>query len=451
MREVQLSPPASRADEDKRTVSHFIYLSFDGSIALFQAHQLTSACNLDVYTFPFDEQKCNITMVPSLFRENEVKLKNTKTFKNTNQDSRKHYLAGGEWKFQKVEIIEVTEIEAHEKYSTVIYQIFMKRRSILHELIVILPMFILFLLDMAISYAFASPAEKIAYKVTMILQVSFLSVMLIDKLPPTSDYPPVIAMFFIGIFAFMVLGILENACMEYFREQNLKLPSFKNFTRKFLRKEKIKAEDSVTDIGEEIDMENKPTREFPLVEHDNADSLVFLKQVTLELQQIRKHLALEEGKEVSGPALQDKYVRLEKCLCYTRLILSLGFIAFIVISKRPILSWSSESPALQLENAENWSSAFGNICFASQGETMLESKCLSLEAPSKNPDPRHNETRSITGKKVAEESRLTCRDCCKTSDPPKGRRAPHLQPPRELHRRKRLPEPKTDREQRAQS
>ncbi|XP_026557949.1 5-hydroxytryptamine receptor 3A-like, partial [Pseudonaja textilis] len=320
-----------QADEDKHTVSHFIYLSFDGYIVLFQAHQLTSACNLDVHTFPFDEQKCNITMVPSLYRENEVKLKNTKTFKNTNQDSRKRYLADGEWKFQKVEIMEVTEIEADGKYSTVIYQISMKRRSILYELMVILPMFILFLLDMAISYAFASPAEKIAYKVTMILQVSFLSVMLIDKLPPTSDYPPVIAMFFIGIFAFMVLGILENACMEYCREQNFKLPSFKNFTRKFLRKEKIKAEDSISDVGEEIDMENKQTREFPLVENDNADSLVFLKQVTLELQQIKKHLALEEGKEVSGPALQDKYVRLEKCLCYTRLILSLGFIAFIVV------------------------------------------------------------------------------------------------------------------------
>lgn len=50
----------------------------------------------------------------------------------------------------------------------------------------------------------------------------------------------------------MVLGILENACMEYFKEQNSKFPSFKtkNFIRKFLRKEKIKAEDSVTDVGE---------------------------------------------------------------------------------------------------------------------------------------------------------------------------------------------------------
>ncbi|KAL7989466.1 hypothetical protein Chor_012132 [Crotalus horridus] len=321
-----------QADEDKYTVSRYIDVSFDGSISLFQAYQLTSACNLDIHPFPFDEQKCNLTMVPALhedcpelavlwvmglifFPENEVKIKSIKTSQKTNQDSRRHYLAGGEWKFENIA---------------------MKRRSILHELIVILPIFVLFLLDMAISCAFSSPAEKIAFKVTMILQVSFLSTMLIDKLPPTSDYPPVIAIFFTGIFAFMVLGILENACMEYFKEQNSKFPSFKtkNFIRKFLRKEKIKAEDSITDVGEEIAMENKPTREFPLVENDITDSLVFLKQLSLELQQIKKHLALEESKEVSGPAIQDKYVHLGKCLCYIRLVLSLGFIAFIVVQWR---------------------------------------------------------------------------------------------------------------------
>lgn len=47
-------------------VSHFIGISFDGSISLFQAHQLTSACNLDIHPFPFDEQKCNLTIVPTL-------------------------------------------------------------------------------------------------------------------------------------------------------------------------------------------------------------------------------------------------------------------------------------------------------------------------------------------------------------------------------------------------
>ncbi|XP_025022310.1 5-hydroxytryptamine receptor 3A-like [Python bivittatus] len=321
-----------QADENKYSLSPFVEITSDGFITSAQAHQLTSSCNLDVHMFPFDEQKCSLTLSSSLHSEKELKMKNIKTSNKTNQDSYKYYLTSGEWKFEKVIIVEQTLFYKFMNFSTVIYEIVMKRRSILHELVLILPTFVLFLLDMAISYAFASPAEKIAFKVTMILQVLFLSMMLNDKLPATSDYPPVIAMFFIGIFAFMVLGILENAFVVYLKERKSKFPSFKtkNFIRRFLRKEKEKIEDSVTDVGEEILMENKPTTELPLAENDNTDSLVLLKQLNMELQQMKKHLVLEESK-IFGPAKQDKLLQLENYLYYSRLILSLSFIAFIAV------------------------------------------------------------------------------------------------------------------------
>ncbi|XP_063152648.1 5-hydroxytryptamine receptor 3A-like [Candoia aspera] len=322
-----------QADENKHATSPFVHVSSDGSISLFQAHRLTSTCQLDVHMFPFDEQTCSLTIASSLHSDKEVRIKNIKTSNKTNQDSRKYYLASGEWKFEKVRITEQTLFYELINHSAVIYEIDMKRRAILHELVLILPTFILFLLDMAISYAFASPTEKIAFKVTMILQVSFLSMMLNDKLPATSDHPPIIAMFFIGIFAFMVLGILENAFVVYLKEQKSKLPSFKtkNFISRFLRKEKEKIKDSVMDVGDEILMENKPTTALPLAENDITDSLMLLKQLNMELQQIKKHLALEEGKEIPGPAKQDKLIQLEKYLYYIRLVLSLSFIAFIII------------------------------------------------------------------------------------------------------------------------
>lgn len=57
------------------------------------------------------------------FPENEVKIKSIKTSQKTNQDSRRHYLAGGEWKFEKVGIIEETQIYGLSKYSSVIYEV----------------------------------------------------------------------------------------------------------------------------------------------------------------------------------------------------------------------------------------------------------------------------------------------------------------------------------------
>lgn len=68
----------------------------------------------------------------------------------------------------------------------------MKRLAIFHVLVLIVPTVTLFLLDMAISLAFASPAEMIAFKMTLILENSVLSLILNEMLPATSDNPPVI-------------------------------------------------------------------------------------------------------------------------------------------------------------------------------------------------------------------------------------------------------------------
>lgn len=59
------------------------------------------------------------------------------------------------------------------------------------------------------------------------------------------------AMFFTGVFLFMILGILENALIVYLREKKLKLAFFKEWTfvNKFLRKEKKETENPVADSG----------------------------------------------------------------------------------------------------------------------------------------------------------------------------------------------------------
>lgn len=51
-----------RADEDKFTLSPMAFVTSDGYIHLLQTYRLTSSCGLDVHAFPFDKQKCNLTM-----------------------------------------------------------------------------------------------------------------------------------------------------------------------------------------------------------------------------------------------------------------------------------------------------------------------------------------------------------------------------------------------------
>uniref|UniRef100_A0ABM5FMP3 5-hydroxytryptamine receptor 3A-like n=1 Tax=Pogona vitticeps TaxID=103695 RepID=A0ABM5FMP3_9SAUR len=324
-----------RADEDKFTASPFVNISSNGSIIAFQAHRLTSSCNLDVHAFPFDEQKCNLTIMSSAYSDEDILMKSVKTSKMANQDSHKNYLTNGEWKFENLRIIEDTVHYDTFSSSVVTYEVTMTRRSILHVLALILPTFSLFLLDMAISYAPASPEEKIVFKVTLILEVSFLSMILNDKLPTTSNNPPVIAKFFTGMFMFMVLGILENAFILYLRERKPKFQYFKGkkFLSRFLRTEEEKSEDPMTCFETRMAKEENQTAQLPLSENECSDSLAFLKHLNTELQQIKKHLALEECQDdAPKSSREDKhFLRVEKGLYCARLILSLAFLIYIII------------------------------------------------------------------------------------------------------------------------
>ncbi|XP_042303488.1 5-hydroxytryptamine receptor 3A-like [Sceloporus undulatus] len=57
-----------RADDDKYTPSPFINILSTGRIYFLQSYRLTSSCNLDVHAFPFDQQKCNLTVTASVYQ-----------------------------------------------------------------------------------------------------------------------------------------------------------------------------------------------------------------------------------------------------------------------------------------------------------------------------------------------------------------------------------------------
>ncbi|XP_077780308.1 5-hydroxytryptamine receptor 3A-like [Podarcis muralis] len=323
-----------RADEDKFTLSPMAFVTSDGHIHLLQTYRLTSSCGLDVHAFPFDKQKCNLTMT-TICSDKEILMKSSKSSMKANQDSHKSFLSSGEWKFEELRIIESTWGSDIGNFSIVTYEVSMKRQSILYVLVLILPTFTLFLLDMAISYAFACPGEKIAFKVTLILQVSLLSLILNDMLPSASDDPPVIAMFFTGIFVFMVFGILENAFVLYLKQKKPESPPFmrNKFMNIILRKKKKQSEKPVADLGDGLPKGSQQAGRPSLSEKcREEESLVFLKHINAELQQIRKHLSLEECQDDSESVVWDNMILLvEKGLYFTRLIFSLIFLTFVAM------------------------------------------------------------------------------------------------------------------------
>ncbi|KAJ6660342.1 hypothetical protein lerEdw1_017765 [Lerista edwardsae] len=181
-----------QANEEKARTSPFVRISSDGEIMQFQEFHLTSSCSLNIYRFPFDKQKCNITVLSPMHSAKEVILKMKEVVLEVDAKNRNLYLTNGEWRFNRIspssDIMSGVEME----YSAVTYEIFMQRRPVLYVLNLIFPTSALFIMDMVISCTYVSSSEKINFKITLILEVSVLSLILNEILPTSSDDPPVI-------------------------------------------------------------------------------------------------------------------------------------------------------------------------------------------------------------------------------------------------------------------
>ncbi|GLD74017.1 5-hydroxytryptamine receptor 3A-like protein, partial [Lates japonicus] len=102
----------------------------------------------------------------------------------------------------------------------VIYTINMKRRSVLYIVNFILPVLFFLGLDLASFLISDNGGEKLSFKVTVLLAVTVLQLILNEILPASSNRIPLVAVYCIGIFALMMLSLLETIFVMYLMEKD---------------------------------------------------------------------------------------------------------------------------------------------------------------------------------------------------------------------------------------
>ncbi|XP_051572670.1 5-hydroxytryptamine receptor 3C-like [Myxocyprinus asiaticus] len=121
----------------------------------------------------------------------------------------------GLWELLSVDKYSATNIVLGDTYSQLIYQITIKRRPLLDVINFILPVFCFLLLDVASYFIDASGAEKLSFKVTLLLTVSVFLQILNDTLPSTGDKIPLIGVYGIVIFILIGVSILETILVSF--------------------------------------------------------------------------------------------------------------------------------------------------------------------------------------------------------------------------------------------
>ncbi|KAM7145904.1 uncharacterized protein RBU57_014572 [Macrochelys suwanniensis] len=206
----------------------------------------------------------------------------------------------------------------------------MKRRPILYVLNLIFPTCALYLLDMAIMFSASSYGDKISFQLSLIIGESVLALILKDILPTSSDDPPIIVMFFIGVFVLMIMGVLETCLLMQLKKKPLnpllkamKVLRCRKQSRTTSRSLLSKQGDSLTEMTK-VQEESRDTS--PLGKR-NTELPMLMGRINAEGQRIGTQAKLQECES----ALQV----LEKVLFCTQLLLSLLFSIIIIVQ------WSS--------------------------------------------------------------------------------------------------------------
>ncbi|XP_056308447.1 5-hydroxytryptamine receptor 3A [Danio aesculapii] len=194
-----------------------VQMIYFGYTLLSEIFSLNTACKLDLYRFPFDTQICNITLQSTAYSNVDLKifmLHDTGILTNSSKQS---FQSQGEWELLNISTIKSKISHWYSYTDQLIYQITIRRRPLLHVINVMLPVFSFLVLDVTSFFIDADGADKLSFKVTLLLAISVLLLILNDTLPSTTDKVPLIGIYCSVIFSFIGISILETIFVNFLK------------------------------------------------------------------------------------------------------------------------------------------------------------------------------------------------------------------------------------------
>ncbi|XP_049325452.1 5-hydroxytryptamine receptor 3A-like [Astyanax mexicanus] len=182
----------------------YVRVDWTGWVSRVEDMVLTLHCDLAMLLFPFDQQKCNITLYPQLHTEQDVLLY-VDTRRRSEFDRRGH----GEWDLMEVKIYTYSQ----KQYSHLSFQVELGRYSLFYVLNLMVPSAMVMLIDVA---AFAVPvncAERIPFKVTLLFGYTVFLVLITDILPPFRDTTPVLGVYLVVCLMLLCLSMGESVLL----------------------------------------------------------------------------------------------------------------------------------------------------------------------------------------------------------------------------------------------
>ncbi|TDG97857.1 hypothetical protein EPR50_G00212020 [Perca flavescens] len=206
-------------EKDKAPPSPYLTINDKGDVEVQNDQVLVSTCMMQIYKFPFDIQSCNLSFKSIIHTARDIRLQPSDNSSEATEWSREGMRTQYEWLFINM-IVTANNASNMVDQDIVIYTITMKRRSVLYIVNFLAPIMFFLCLDLSSFLISDSGGEKLSFKVTVLLAVTVLQLILNEILPSSSNRIPLIALYCIGIFALMLLSLLETIVVMHLMEKD---------------------------------------------------------------------------------------------------------------------------------------------------------------------------------------------------------------------------------------
>ncbi|XP_076153801.1 5-hydroxytryptamine receptor 3A-like [Alosa pseudoharengus] len=193
-----------------------VVLMSAGRVSFGDTYKITSTCNMDLYKFPFDTQKCQLTLLTLLNTIDQLRLVISSNSSDVTTRSLTVFQTQGEWDLISIHVSKDNlTIGPQDMLDQLVYTITIARRPQLYLINFLVPVLLFLVLDLMSFFISGSGGEKLSFKVTVLLAISVLLLILHDILPSTDQKTPVIGMFCTGVFSLVGCSIVETITVSF--------------------------------------------------------------------------------------------------------------------------------------------------------------------------------------------------------------------------------------------
>ncbi|KAJ8374256.1 hypothetical protein SKAU_G00048360 [Synaphobranchus kaupii] len=197
-------------DDDVSQNCPYVYINHTGHIRYDRMLRIVSACNLEIFTFPFDIQNCSLTFGSYMHTIKDVRVFPALSFEEISGNSKRYLQASGEWELVVIQGDAGILKFGIDEWDVITFWVVIKRRPMLYVVNLLIPSSFLMIIDILSFYLPPHSVDRASFKMTLILGYTVFLLIMNDLLPSTANGTPIIGIYFSVCLALMVISLVET-------------------------------------------------------------------------------------------------------------------------------------------------------------------------------------------------------------------------------------------------